>query len=104
MTRVQNNRETGATKYPVRQGSEPSEDFSQDAAGNKKPKDGTELSRPPGEVDDKTHQSDGQNPSRGARSSPATQKLAGAGPAIADRSEDARSPKGGRQSDRAAKA
>lgn len=103
MTRVQNNRETGATKYPAREGSDPSADFSQDAAENKKPKGGTGLSRPPGEVDDRTHQSDGQNPSRGKGSSPATQKTAGAGPAIADRSKDARAPKGGRQSDRTAK-
>jgi hypothetical protein len=92
MTKVQNNRETGATKYPARRGSDPSADFSQDAAENKKPKGGTGLSRPPGEV----HQSDGQNPSRGTGSSPAIQKIAGAGPAIADRSRDARAPKGGR--------
>jgi hypothetical protein len=103
MTRVQNNRETGATKYPARQGSDPSADFSQDAAENKKPKGGTGLSRPPGEVDDRTHQSDGQNPSGGTGSSPATQKMAGAGPAIAERSKDARAPKGGGQSDPTAK-
>jgi hypothetical protein len=103
MTTSQNNRETGATKYPARQGSDPSAGFSQDAAENKKPMGGTGLSRPPGEVDDRTHQSDGQNPSRTTKSSPATQGMAGAGPAIADRSKDARAPKDGRQSDRAAK-
>ena len=57
-----NHRETGATKYPARSGADPSDAFSQEAAGNKKPKDGIGLTRPKEEVDDKTHQSDGQNP------------------------------------------
>ncbi|MEZ2331285.1 hypothetical protein AB6802_16315 [Mesorhizobium sp. RCC_202] len=95
MTTTQNNRETGATKYPAREGRDPTAEFSQDAAENKKPKDG--LSRPPGEVDDKTHQSDGQNPPRAATPSPATQRVAGAGPAIAERSKDAGMPRDGRQ-------
>ncbi|MER8623460.1 hypothetical protein NKH34_01770 [Mesorhizobium sp. M1148] len=57
----ENRRETGATKYPARTGPDPSDAFSQDAAGNKKPKSGVGLTRPVNEVDDKTHQSDGQN-------------------------------------------
>lgn len=60
----ENHRETGATKYPARTGPDPSDAFSQDAAGNKKPKDGIGLTRPVNDVDDKTHQSDGQNPSQ----------------------------------------
>lgn len=55
----ENHRETGATKYPRKTGTDPSDAFSQDAAGNKKPKNGVGLTRPINEVDDKTHQSDG---------------------------------------------
>ncbi|MCV3210010.1 hypothetical protein OHD62_19395 [Mesorhizobium sp. YC-39] len=58
----ENHRETGATKYPAKTGADPSDAFSQDAAGNKKPKSGVGLTRRVNEVDDKTHQSDGQNP------------------------------------------
>ena len=58
----ENHRETGATKYPARTGPDPSDAFSQDAAGNKKPKAGVGLTRPVNDVNDKTHQSDGQNP------------------------------------------
>ena len=94
---TQNNRETGATKYSAREGADPSDDFSQDAAGNKKPGRGGGLTRPPGDADDKTHQSDGRNPPSNATPSPATQKTAGAGPAMAERSKDAKAPKGGRQ-------
>ena len=58
-----NDRETGATKYPAKTGADPSDAFSQDAAGNKKPKLGGGLTRPVNEVEDKNHQSDGQQPS-----------------------------------------
>ena len=61
MTPNENHRETGATKYPARTGPDPSDDFSQDAAANKKPASGMGLTRPVGDVDDKTHQSDGRN-------------------------------------------
>lgn len=60
----ENHRETGATKYPVNTAPDPSDAFSQDAAANRKPKGGVGLTRPSDEVDDKTHQSDGQNPPR----------------------------------------
>lgn len=62
MSRNENSRETGATKYPARSGADPSDAFAQDAAGNKKPKGGAGLTRSAHEVDDKTHQSDGRNP------------------------------------------
>jgi hypothetical protein len=91
----QNRRETGATKYPVKNDADLSDDFSQDAAGNDKPKGGMGLTKPAGEVDDKTHQSDGQNPRR-ATPSPATEKTSGAGPAMAEHSKDAKAPKAGR--------
>jgi hypothetical protein len=69
MSDNEHHRETGATKYPARTGADPSDAFSQDAAGNKKPKNGVGLTRPVNEVDDKTHQSDGQNPSGQVKSS-----------------------------------
>ena len=69
MSGNENHRETGATKYPAKTGADPSDAFSQDAAGNKKPNNGAGLTRPVNEVDDKTHQSDGQNPSDQVKSS-----------------------------------
>lgn len=62
MSGYENHRETGATKYPAKTGADPSDAFSQPAAVNKKPKSGTGLTRPSDEVNDKTHQSEGQNP------------------------------------------
>lgn len=56
----ENHRETGATKYPTKTGSDPSDDFSRDAAGNRKPKDGLGLTRLVSEVDGKTHRSGGR--------------------------------------------
>ena len=98
MTVGENRRETGATKYPAKSDADPSDNFSQDAAGNKKPASGMGLTRPAGEVEDKTHQSDGQNPPGLATPSPATEKTSGAGPAISEHSKDAKAPKAGRQS------
>lgn len=66
----ENHRETGATKYPPKTGTDPSDAFSQDAGGNKKPKNGVGLTRSINEVDDKTHQSDGRNPPDRIKSSP----------------------------------
>ncbi len=40
-----NARETGATKYPAKEGADPSDRFSQDAAGNKRPRNGIGLTR-----------------------------------------------------------
>jgi len=69
MSGNENHRETGATKYPRKTGTDASDAFSQEAAGNKKPKNGDGLTRSADEVDDKTHQSDGQNPPHQIKSS-----------------------------------
>ncbi|MBZ9819986.1 hypothetical protein [Mesorhizobium sp. CA4] len=92
----QNRRETGARKYPPNTDPDPSDQFSQDAASNEKPHVGPGLSRKQGEVEDKTHQSEGRNPAR-QTPSPATEKSSGAGPAVAERSKDAKAPRSGRQ-------
>jgi hypothetical protein len=93
----QNRRETGARKYPANTDPDPADQFSQDAAENEKPNQGMGLTRRQGEVEDKTHQSDGRDPPRQATPSPATEKSSGAGPATAEHSKDAKAPKGGRQ-------
>ncbi len=57
----QNNRHTGARKYPAKRGTDASDDFSQKAAENRKPV-GIGLSEPLSDVDEKTRHSDGRNP------------------------------------------
>jgi hypothetical protein len=96
MSGNENHRETGARKYPAKQDADASDDFSQNAATNKKPQDGMGLTKPVGETNEKTRQSDGKNTKR-STPSPSTEKASGAGPAIAERSKDAKAPKGGRQ-------
>jgi hypothetical protein len=96
MSANENRRETGARKYPAKRDADAADDFSHEAAENKKPKGGMGLSKPVDETNEKTRQSDGQQPAR-ATPSPATQKVSGAGPAIAERSKDAKAPKAGRQ-------
>jgi hypothetical protein len=88
--------ESGARKFPAKKDADASDNFSQDAAGNKKPAGGMGLTRPTDEVNEKTHQSDGQNPKR-PTPSPSTEKVSGAGPTIAEHSKDAKAPKSGRQ-------
>lgn len=97
MARDRTEYETGARKYPARTGPDPSDDFSPDAAGNTPPEGGMGLTRPPGQTNEETHQSEGRNPPRKATPSPATEKTSGAGPAISERSKDAKSPRSGRQ-------
>ncbi|WP_214473718.1 hypothetical protein [Mesorhizobium sp. dw_380] len=97
MTENETRYETGARKYPAKTEADASDEFSQDAAGNKKPAGGMGLTRRQGEVEDRTRQSEGQNPPRQATPSAATEKMAGAGPAVAERSKDAKAPKSGRQ-------
>ncbi|MDX8523657.1 hypothetical protein RFM68_03980 [Mesorhizobium sp. MSK_1335] len=93
----ENRRETGATKYPANTDPDPADQFSQHAADNEKPREGMGLTRRQGEVEDKTHQSEGRNPPRQATPSPVTEKSSGAGPAVAERSKAAKAPRSGRQ-------
>jgi hypothetical protein len=96
MSNQTNNRETGARHLPAKTEADANDDFAQDAATNRKPKDGVGLTEPLDDVNEKTRHYDGQNP--GMRTpSPATEKVAGAGPALAEHSKDAKAPKGGRQ-------
>lgn len=97
MSKKHNRRETGARKYPANTTPNPSDQFSQAAANNEKPPDRFGLIRKQGEVEDETHQSEGQNPPGRATPSPATEKSSGAGPSVAEHSKDAKAPKGGRQ-------
>ena len=94
MPENENHRETGARKSPAKQDADVSDGFSQDAATNKRP-DGMGLSKPVDETNEKTRQSDGRDP-QPATPSPSTEKVSGAGPAIAEHSKDAKAPKGGR--------
>lgn len=89
--------EHGATKYPAKTDADASDQFSQAAAGNKKPAGGMGLTRSKDKVEDKTRQSEGQNPKRQPTPSAAPEKTSGAGPAIAEHSKDAKAPKSGRQ-------
>jgi hypothetical protein len=97
MTKNETRYEHGATKYPAKKDADASDQFSQEAAGNKKPASGMGLTRSTNEVEDKTHQSEGKNPPSPATPSAATEKTSGAGPSIAERSKDAKAPKSGRQ-------
>ncbi|AZN98765.1 hypothetical protein EJ066_17250 [Mesorhizobium sp. M9A.F.Ca.ET.002.03.1.2] len=97
MTENETRYEHGATKYPAKTDADASDQFSQEAAGNKKPAGGMGLTRSKDEVEDKARQSGGQDPARRATPSGATEKTSGAGPSIAERSNDAKAPKSGRQ-------
>ncbi|MBW8908957.1 MAG: hypothetical protein JF620_08040 [Mesorhizobium sp.] len=97
MTKNEPRYETGATKYPAKTGADAADEFSQAAAGNRRPAGGMGLTRRMGEVEDKTRQSEGQNPPKPATPSPATEKTSGAGPSVAEHSKDAKAPKDGRQ-------
>jgi len=97
MTDDSNNRETGARKLPAKADADAHDDISQDAATNRPPKDGIGLTEPLDDVNEKTRHYDGQNPGKLSTPSPATEKVSGAGPAIAEHSKDAKAPKGGRQ-------
>ncbi|MER8827698.1 hypothetical protein NKH73_06550 [Mesorhizobium sp. M0938] len=97
MTEDETRYEHGATKYPAKKDADASDQFSQEAAGNKKPAGGMGLTRSRNEVEDKTHQSEGQNRPGQSTPSAATEMTSGAGPSIAERSKDAKAPKSGRQ-------
>jgi hypothetical protein len=73
--------ETGARKYPARTGPDPSDDFSQDAAGNKQPTKGERLAdkadtkkkpaRPPDDQEGSPEPHDVKPPPRDTREPPA---------------------------------
>ncbi|RTM07170.1 MAG: hypothetical protein EKK31_12565 [Hyphomicrobiales bacterium] len=86
--------ESGARKPATKARPDPNDDFSQEAAANKKPAGDMGLTRPAGEVEDRTHQSDRQ---RQPTPSPSTEKTSGAGPSVSEHSKDAKAPKAGRQ-------
>lgn len=88
-----NERESGARKFAPAQGE--AKDTDQNAA-LPEPDQPYGLTESVDDTQQKTRQSDGTNPSR-ATPSPATQKVVGSGPAIAEHSKDAKAPKGGRQ-------
>lgn len=92
-----NNRETGARKYPAVADDDAAGQFSQHAAGNKPPAEGTGLTRSSEETNEETHQSEGRNPPKRPTPSPSSQKTSGAGPAVAEHSKDAKAPQAGRQ-------
>jgi hypothetical protein len=92
MTENETRYETGATKYPAKTDADASDEFSQDAAANKKPAGGIGLTRRMGEVEDRTRQSDGQNPPQ-AGPGMAREKAPGATPAVDGRSKGAKASK-----------
>ncbi len=92
----QNHRETGARELRSAPSETDRDREGIEAAENERPADGQGLSQNINETNDKTRQSEGtgQPP---ATPSPETRKFAGAGPALAEHSKDAKAPKGGRQ-------
>jgi len=97
MANDNNNRETGARHLPAKADADAHDDFSQDAAANRPPAGGVGLTESSNDVNGKTRHSDSQNPTKQSTPSPATEKVSGAGPAIAEHSKDAKAAKGGRQ-------
>jgi hypothetical protein len=96
MSGDENKYETGGRIFPPASGPDPSDEFSRDAAKNRKPPSGVGLSESPEETNEKTRHSDGQMPTRQATPSPDSQKV-GAGPALAEHSKDAKAPRKGRK-------
>ncbi|WP_083355200.1 hypothetical protein [Mesorhizobium sp. ORS 3428] len=87
MGKEENHRETGARKYPANTDPDPSDQFSQAAADNEKPHARFGLTRKKGEVEDKTHQSEGHNPPGQRGSGPPGEESSGAGPSAAKHSK-----------------
>ena len=88
---AENDRETGARKAQKREASD--RDQSQGDAAENKP---SNEAQGPSQPLDQNDPSDGARKSRRTPSRE-TQKFAGAGPAIAEHSKDAKAPKAGRQ-------
>lgn len=93
----ENNRETGARAPQPKQTRDARDEVSQKAAENKQPTDKYGNTEPRDDASEKTRHSDGQNMRSKATPSPATERTSGAGPAIAERSKDAKTTKPGRQ-------
>jgi hypothetical protein len=62
MSEDDDDRETGARKYPAKTEADASDQLSQEAAENKRPVGGIGLTEPLDDADEKTRHSDGQNP------------------------------------------
>ena len=90
-----NDRETGARHFPPKTDADASSQFSQEATENRKPDSGEGLTEALDDVNEKTRHSDGQNPP--AKSNSDARQTSGAGPAIAERSKDAKSNAPGRE-------
>src|SRR4051812_39170120 len=82
----QNNRETGARKYPV---SKQQQQAGIDTHAGMPTANPFGLTQPADETSEKTRQSEGVDQPMPAA---ATEKFAGAGPAIAEHSKDAKAP------------
>lgn len=98
----QNRRETGARELQSAPAETDRDREGIEAAENKPPADGQGLSQDIDETNAKTRQSEGigQPP---ATPSSTTRKFAGAGPALAEHSKDAKASRGGRQPGASAK-
>lgn len=86
-----NNRETGARKYPAAK----PEAHETDTHAGMPTANPFGITQPLDETSEKTRQSDGVDQ---PKPSPAIEKVAGAGPAMADHSKDAKALKSGRHS------
>ena len=86
----QNSRETGARKYPASK----QQQAEIDTHAGMPTANPFGLTQPADETSEKTRQSEGVDQPTPAA---ATEKFAGAGPAIAEHSKDAKAPKGGRK-------
>jgi hypothetical protein len=91
----ENNRETGARRPKAGVNRRPDPIHRGDRGDE--PKEPYGLTESVDDVDEKPRHSDAQQPSRQPTPSPATEKVSGAGPAVAEHSKDAKAPKAGRQ-------
>lgn len=84
------NYETGAREPIEKTQPDANEEVSQEVATNNLPPTRLGNSESVDDVNEKTRHSEGQNPKWKVPPSPSTEQVAGAGPAIAERSKDAR--------------
>ncbi|MDQ0333419.1 hypothetical protein QV13_01190 [Mesorhizobium hungaricum] len=91
------NYETGAREPVEKKQPDANEDVSQGTATNKLPPTPFGNSEPVDDVDEKPRHSDGQSLPFEGSPSPSTEQIAGAGPAISERSKDAHASAPNRQ-------